>query len=301
VIQLYEAYVDDLSNWYIRRSRPRFWDGDPEALGTLWYALVQTLRVLAPVMPFLTEHLWRNLVLDGPESVHLAPWPEVSTPNRALLDEMADVRRVVTLAHQARSAAGLKLRQPLRRLVVEGASGARAHAVEIADEVRVKDVAFGNVDAELRVKPNLPVLGPRLGKELRAVQQSLQAGDFEELGGGRFRAGGHELEPDEVLVERGGRAGWAVAGADGITVALDTTLDDELVLEGRGYELIRSVNSMRKDQGLELTDRIVLTVPEKDAELVERHGDWIKGEVLAVEIRVDGASDVSIAKTKARE
>ena len=301
VIQLYEAYVDDLSNWYIRRSRPRFWDGEPEALGTLWYALVQTLRVLAPVMPFLTEHLWRNLVLDGPESVHLAPWPEVPAPDRALLEEMADVRRVVTLAHQARSAAGLKLRQPLRRLIVEGASGARAHAGEIADEVRVKDVVFDKVDAELRVKPNLPVLGPRLGKELRAVQQALQAGEFEELDGGRFRAAGHELEPDEVLVERGGREGWAVAGAEGITVALDTTLDAELRLEGRGYDLIRNVNSMRKDQGLEVTDRIVLTLPETYSELVERHGDWIKGEVLAVEIRVDGASEISIAKTEARE
>jgi isoleucyl-tRNA synthetase len=151
------------------------------------------------------------------------------------------------------------------------------------------------------VKPNLPALGPRLGKELRTVQQALQAGDFEEIGDGRFRAAGHELEPDEVLVERGGREGWSVAAADGVTVALDTTLDDELVLEGRGFDLIRLVNSMRKEQGLELTDRIVLTVPDEESELVERHGDWIKSEVLAVEIRVDGASGVSIAKAQKRE
>jgi isoleucyl-tRNA synthetase len=301
VIRLYEAYADDLSNWYIRRSRPRFWAGDEAALQTLWYALVQTLRVLAPVMPFLTEHLWRNLVPDGPESVHLAEWPDVPAPDRALLDEMADVRRVVTLAHQARSASGLKLRQPLRTLVVEGASGARAHAQEIADEVRVKDVVFDTVDAELRVKPNLPALGPRLGKELRTVQRALQAGEFEELGAGRFRAAGHELEPHEVLVERGGREGWSVAAAEGLTVAIDTTLDDELLLEGRVLDLIRLVNSMRKEQGLELTDRIVLTVPATESELVEQHGDWIKDEVLAVEIRVDGASDVSIAKADLRE
>jgi isoleucyl-tRNA synthetase len=301
VIRLYEAYADDLSNWYIRRSRPRFWDGDEAALGTLWYALVQTLRVLSPVMPFLTDHLWRNLVSDGPESVHLAPWPEVAEPDRALLEEMNDVRRVVTLAHQARSTSGLKLRQPLRRLVVEGAAGAREHADEVADEVRVKEVVFDQVDAELRVKPNLPALGPRLGKELRTVQQALQAGDFEELEGGRFRAAGYELEPNEVLVERGGREGWSVAAADGVTVALDTSLDDALLLEGRGYDLIRLVNTMRKEQGLELTDRIVLTVPEADSALVDRHGDWIKDEVLAVEIRVDGAGDVSIAKAAARE
>jgi isoleucyl-tRNA synthetase len=299
VMHGYERYVDDLSNWYIRRSRARFWDSERAALETLWYALVQTLRVMAPIMPFLTDHLWRNLVLDGPESVHLAPWPEVPAPDEQLLEEIADVRRIVTLAHQARATSGLKLRQPLRRLIVEGARGAQAHADEIADEVRVKDVTFDRVEAELRVKPNLPVLGPRLGKELRTVQEALQAGEFEELDGGRFRAAGHELEPDEVLVERCGSAGSAVASADGVTVALDTRLDDELLLEGRGYDLIRQVNSMRKEQGLELTDRIVLTLPDTESELVERHGDWIKGEVLAVEIRLDGG--LAIEKVISRE
>jgi isoleucyl-tRNA synthetase len=301
VMRAYETYTDDLSNWYIRRSRRRFWNSEPEALATLWYALVQTLRVMAPIMPFVTDRLWRDLVLDGPESVHLARWPEVDEPDRALLDEISDVRRVVTLAHQARATAGLKLRQPLRRLVVEGAAGALAHADELADEVRVKDVAFDAVDAELRVKPNLPVLGPRLGRELRAVQQALAAGEFEELDGGRFRAAGHELGADEVLVERGAREGFSVASADGVTVALDTSLDDELRLEGRGYDLIRLVNTMRRDEGLELTDRIVLTVPRAESELVERHGDWIKDEVLAVEIRVDGDGPISIAKVPGRE
>jgi isoleucyl-tRNA synthetase len=298
VMRAYDAYVDDLSNWYIRRSRRRFWNGDRAALATLWYALVQTLRAMSPILPFVTDRLWRDLVLDGPESVHLARWPEVAEPDRAFLAEIADVRRVVTLAHQARNAAGIKLRQPLGRLVVEGAAGAQGHADEIADEVRVKEVAFERVDAELRVKPNLPVLGPRLGKELRAVQQALAAGDFEELDGGRFRAAGHELSPEEVLVERGGREGFAVASADGVTVALATELDDELVLEGRVYDLIHQVNSIRRTEGLELTDRIVLTVPQAEQELVERHGDWIKGEVLAVEIRVDG--DLSIAKADSR-
>ena len=250
---------------------------------------------MAPIMPFVTDHLWRDLVLDGPESVHLSGWPEVEEPDRALLDEIADVRRVVTLAHQARAASALRLRQPLRKLVVEGAPAAEAHAAEIADEVRVREVEFGTVAAELRVKPNLPVLGPRLGKELRAVQQALRAGEFEELEGGRFRAAGHELGPDEVLVERAGLAGSAVASADGVAVALDTTLDDELVLEGRMYDLVRQVNSMRKDQGLELTDRIVLTVPA-ELEPLLRWEERIKGEVLAVEIRVDGTAGLSIAK-----
>ncbi|MGH3000381.1 MAG: DUF5915 domain-containing protein, partial [Gaiellaceae bacterium] len=129
----------------------------------------------------------------------------------------------------------------------------------------------------------------------RAVQQALQSGEFDELPGGRFRAAGHELEPDEVLVARLGAQGFAVASADGVTVALDTTLDDELLLEGRVRDLIRQVNSMRKEQGLELTDRIVLTLPA-DAEPLLRWEDRIKKDVLAVEIRVDGDAGVSIAK-----
>jgi isoleucyl-tRNA synthetase len=288
VMREFEAYVDDLSNWYIRRSRRRFWADDQAALRTLWYALVQSLRVLAPILPFVTDHLWRALVLDGPESVHLAGWPEVAEPDRSLLDEIAEVRRVVELGRQARSTSGIKLRQPLRRLVVEGAR-LDGHAAEVADELRVKDVELGPVEAvELRVKPNLPVLGPKLGKELGAVGEALAAGEFEELPEGRFRVAGYELAPDEVLVERGGREGWAVASADGVTVALDLGLDDELVLEGEAYELIHRVNTRRKEQGLELTDRIVLTVPEAQRELADRHGDWIAREVLATEIRVAG-------------
>jgi isoleucyl-tRNA synthetase len=170
--------------------------------------------------------------------------------------------------------------------VVEGAS-LDGHLEEVADELRVKEVELGTVEAvELRVKPNLPKLGPRLGKELGAVRQALAAGEFEELADGRFSAAGHELGPEEVLVERGGREGWAVASAEGVTVALDLGLDDELVLEGEAYELIHRVNSLRKEQGFELTDRIVLTVPEAQRELVDRHGEWIRGEVLAVDVKL---------------
>jgi isoleucyl-tRNA synthetase len=286
VVRAFEAYLDDLSNWYIRRSRRRFWDGEEAALRVLWFALVQALRVLAPIVPFLTEHLWRNLVPDGPDSVHLAPWPETAEPDRALLEEIAEVRRVVELGRQARSSSGIKLRQPLRRLVVEGAR-INGHGAEIADELRVKDVEFGRVDAvQVRVKPNLPVLGPKLGKELGAVRAALQAGEFEELPEGRFRVLGRELGPEEVLVERSGREGWAVASADGVTVALELALDDDLRLEAEAYDLIHLVNTMRRDEGFALTDRIVLTVPEPMRTLVARHGDWIAREVLATETAV---------------
>jgi len=285
---VFEAFVNDLSNWYIRRSRRRFWNDDAEAMATLWWSLVQALRVVSPAMPFLADHLWRVLVLDGPDSVHLAGWPEAGEPDEALLAEVAAVRRVVELGRQARSQSGIKLRQPLRRLVVQGADDVSPHANEIAEELSVKEVEFGVVDAsELRVKPNLPVLGPKLGKELGAVRAALESGSFEELEGGGFRVNGHELGPDEVLVERRGKEGWAVAGEDGLTVALDLTLDPELELEGRARDLIHEINGLRKEQGLDLTDRIVLTLPRNQEELL-RHSDWIAEQTLAVEIRTDG-------------
>jgi isoleucyl-tRNA synthetase len=299
VVRAYESYVDDVSNWYIRRSRRRFWDGDPTALGTLWFALVQGLRVVSPLMPFLTEHLWRVLTApcaDAPGSVHLAGWPEVVEPDAALLEEIGELRRVVELGRQARATSGLKLRQPLRTLVVEGAPLAESHAEEIAEELRVQEVSFGHVEAsELRVKPNLPVLGPKLGRELGAVRAALEAGEFEELDGGWFRVGGHELGPEEVLVERRGREGWAVATSDGLTVALDLHLDEDLLRRGRVYDLVHTVNTMRKEAGLELTDRIRLTLPEADADLLE-HTDWIARETLAVSVESSG-SELSLEKS----
>jgi isoleucyl-tRNA synthetase len=294
VIRAFEAFVDDVSNWYIRRSRRRFYSFDEAAFGTLWYALVQSLRVIAPVAPFLSDHLWRNLVQDGPASVHLAPWPESASHDTELLAEIAEVRRVVELGRQARSSSQLKLRQPLRRLVVAGAAPAtRGHADEIADELRVRDVTFGDVEAsELRVKPNLPVLGPKLGAALRDVRASLERGEFEELDGGRFQVDGHVLDPGEVLVERVGREGWAVASEDGVTVAIDTELDDELRLEGRLFDRIHEVNVLRKESGLELTDRIRLWLP--DAELVERFGERLAAETLAVSVDV---GDLRVERT----
>ncbi len=284
VVRAFESFVDDVSNWYIRRSRRRFYSFDEAAFRTLWYALVQSLRAVAPIMPFLADHLWRNLVQDGPGSVHLAPWPEEPAPDRALLDEIAEVRRVVELGRQARSASRLKLRQPLRRLVVAGAAAAAyGHADEIADELRVRAVEFGRVDAtELRVKPNLPVLGPKLGPQLRDVRELLARGEFEELEGGRFQVDGHVLEPDEVLVERIGREGWAVASDAGLTVALDTELDDELLLEAKLLDRIHEVNVLRKESGLEITDRIRLWLPDED--LLARYRDRIAEETLAVAI-----------------
>jgi isoleucyl-tRNA synthetase len=246
-------------------------------------------------MPFLAENLWRNLV-SRDESVFLAGWPDTEQLDEALLAEVGEVRAVVTLGRQARDASRLKHRQPLRRLVVQGASQAASHQDEIRDELRVKEVEFGEVEAtELRVKPNLPLLGPKLGKELGAVRAALQAGEFEQLAGGRFRAAGHELQPEEVLVERRGREGWSVAAQDGLTVALDITLDAELELEGRVLDLIHHVNTLRKQQGFELTDRIVLTLPAGQADVLQ-HEDWIKRDTLAVRVETDSVESPQIQK-----
>jgi isoleucyl-tRNA synthetase len=297
VTAAFESFVDDLSNWYIRRSRRRFWDGDAAALETLQTALLRSLVVIAPVMPFLAEHLWQVLRPEGePESIFLTRWPEAGERDEDLLAEVGETRHVVDLGRQARAASQLPLRQPLRRLVVQGAPLVERHVDEIREELRVKEVEFGDVEAtELRVKPNLPVLGPKLGKELGSVRAALEAGEFEESNGG-FRVAGHELTADEVLVERVGKEGWAVAHADGITVALDTALDPELEVEKRVLDLIHELNAKRKDAGLELTDRIVVTLPHAASDLLE-HEDWIKTEVLAVEIRTDGGStEPQIAK-----
>jgi isoleucyl-tRNA synthetase len=300
VVRAFETFVEDLSNWYIRRSRPRFWRGEKAALRTLWFGIVQALRAIAPVMPFLAEHLWRNVAADAvegaPDSVFLAGWPSAASPDEELLREMAETRRIVGLGHAARKTSVPKVRQPLRRLVVGGARVTADHVEVIKDELNVKQVEFGDVEAEeLVVRPNLRVLGPKLGSALGPLRAALAAGDFEELAAGRFRAAGHELEPDEVLVERRGRPGWAVAAEDGVTVALDTTLDAELELEGRVFDLIHRLNAMRREAGLELTDRIVVTLPEEHAELLA-HAGRIKEEVLAVEIRTDGVSEPEIAR-----
>ena len=296
VVSSFEQFVDELSNWYIRRSRRRFYSFDEAAFRTLWHALVQALRVIAPVMPFLAERLWRELVVEAcegaPSSVFLAGWPVAADEDEQLLAEIAEVRRVVELGRQARGDAGVKLRQPLRRVYVRGAQLATAHADEIREELRVKEVAFDEGPVvTARLLPNLPRLGPRLGSKVREVREALDRGEVEELGGGRLRVAGEELEPEDVI--RGERVeveGWAVAEDDGVSIALDTAVDAELELEGRVLDLIHQLNSMRKDAGLELTDRIVVTLPETQADLLE-HGDRIKQEVLAVEIRTDGGAD----------
>jgi isoleucyl-tRNA synthetase len=297
VVRAFDRFVDDLSNWYIRRSRRRFWDGDAAALHAVRSALVTAVRLISPVIPFLAEHLWRTLRSDDePDSVFLAGWPEAGAVDRELLDEIGQVRRVVELGRQARGDAGIKLRQPLGRMVVFGAPRAEVHRDEIGEELRVKDVRFeGGSGARVRYKPNLRLLGPRLGKRLPEIRRALAEDRFER-DGDRIVVDGEVLGPEDVLEERlPVQEGWVVAADGDVSVELDPRLDPELELEGRVLDLIHALNTMRKDAGLELTDRIRVTLPESQSELLS-HAERISEEVLAVEIRTDGISEPRIEK-----
>ena len=299
VIRAFEAYVDDVSNWYIRRSRRRFWDGDETALRVLWHALVQAVRVIAPVMPFLTEHLWQVLVRDPCDG------RAGERPSRRLAGGDRGRRR---------PARGDRRRAARRRSRPPGAPGRRLQGAAAAPHARRRGrrprrsarrrdsrrasgqgrpVRRRRRGAAGQAEP--PGARPEARAELGAVRAALQEGDFEELGGGRFRAAGHELGPDEVLVERAAKEGWAVAAEDGVTVALDTHVDEELDRERRVYELIRRVNALRKESGLALSDRIALTIPSSDADLLE-HADWIKAETLAVSLDANGDDAPVIAR-----
>jgi isoleucyl-tRNA synthetase len=298
VTRAFETFVDDLSNWYIRRSRRRFYSFDEAAFRTLWFALVQSLRVIAPVIPFEADHLWRNLVAGvcegAPDSVHLAGWPKVEEADAKLLAEIAEVRRIVELGRQARSQAGIKQRQPLRAAVVYGASnGTREHADEIANELRVREVVLAEGGgSKLRLKPNLPVLGPRLGPKLPELRRALGVGEWE-WEDGKVRVAGELLEEGEVIVEREAEnAGFAFASDGTVSVEINPALDDDLRLEGRFYDLVHAVNALRKGRGLEVTDRIRLTVPSAEADVVASYGDRLKEETLAVDLAVGDALDL---------
>jgi isoleucyl-tRNA synthetase len=196
---------------------------------------------------------------------------------------------VVELGRQARAAASIRLRQPLRTLLVQGADAAAPQVAAIKEELRVKEVRFGEIDAvQVDVQPNFRVLGPRLGAAVGGVAAALREGRYESIEGGAFRVGDHELEADSVIVTYRAPEGWTLVQDGRTTVMLDTRLDAELEFEGRVLELVHRVNTMRKEAGLELTDRIALTLPARDSDLLEAE-DWIKQEVLAVSAEAEGA------------
>ncbi|GAA0942499.1 isoleucine--tRNA ligase [Nonomuraea longicatena] len=305
-------FLDDLSNWYVRRSRRRFWQGSPEAFATLYECLETVTRLMAPITPFVTDYLWDVLrTEDAPPSVHLTAWPTV---REDLLDprlsrQMALVRRLVELGRSARAASGVKTRQPLGRALV-GAHEWPSLPAElrelIADELNVQEIEdMSGYSADLvsyTVKPNFRALGKRFGSQTKLVAAAVSAADPAALAP-VLRAGGTatltagelgpvSVGPDEVIVTEQPRAGWAVetgaiGTATGETVALDLAMTDALRRAGLIREVIRLVQDARKSSGLEITDRISLWWSASSAELAEAlrdGGALVAEEVLATSI-----------------
>ncbi|MFA5883891.1 MAG: DUF5915 domain-containing protein [Acidimicrobiia bacterium] len=306
--QALDSLIDDLSNWYVRRSRSRFWKAsDPAAHATLHEALTTAVLLLAPFCPFVADDMWRNLV-PGAGSVHLADWP---TADDAALDpaleaEMAAARQVVTLGRAARTEAKVKVRQPLPRSLVlfPGVDWSPEVVREIADELNVKRIEpVHDLEGLLdyTVVPNFRALGPRLGPLVPKLRAVLAAADGAAIRRAFERDGEHRVEvdgeavvigPDDVEIRAAAHEELAVVQDGPVAVALDTTIDDDLRLEGLARELVRAINDLRKEQGLELVDRIRVTLRATGLVLdaAGRHGEWIAGEVLAVEwTAVDGA------------
>ena len=308
------TFVDDLSNWYVRRSRPRFWGGpgqpsDGGAHAVLYRCLVVTSQLLAPFCPFLADEIHR--VLTGSASVHLTDWPRaVGPPDTALADEMDAARRLVGLGRAARTEAGVRTRQPLRRALLLHPDTGLSEEVqaEVMAELNVKALEDVETLSDLMtwtVVPNFRVLGPRLGKRVNDVKAALAEADGSELrraldSQGWVEVAGERLGPDDVEVRADRHEDFALAQEGGWAVALDLELDDDLRAEGLAREVARDLNDLRKQRGLALSDRIAVTVEagERLAAAVEAHRAWISAQVLATELTLgpagDGAAELDV-------
>jgi isoleucyl-tRNA synthetase len=322
------AYVEELSNWYVRLSRRRLWEGDREALATLRRCLLEVAALLAPFTPFLADEIYVNLVggegeeLDElPDSVHLLDFPQADP---ALADPdleraMEAVRRTVELGRAARAESQIKTRQPLRRAVVV-ASGAEREAINgradlVTSELNVKELEFVSEESELvsyRVKPNYRTLGPRFGKRMPQVAAAVEALDAanvaESLAEGRevgvnLEGHDHSLAPDDLSLVMQPLDGYQVEAAAGHAVALSLEIDEELRKEGLAREIVHAVQNARREAGLEVTDRIALSL-EGDAELLDAaraHEGYLAAETLAVAVSYDGARATATAAIEGRE
>ncbi|MFQ5380214.1 MAG: DUF5915 domain-containing protein, partial [Dehalococcoidia bacterium] len=303
-----DAFVDRLSNWYVRRNRRRFWRGVSEsdddkqsAYHTLYTALTTLSRLLAPFTPFLAEELWQNLVrsLDrtAPESVHLAEWPvaDGSLINLELNEDTDLVKRVCSLGRAARAKAQVKVRQPLEEvcLSVRGERArdtVRRHEGLILEELNVKRLTIVEDEADLltlAARPNLPVLGPRLGARVGAVRDALNKLDADNLAtlrrGGSITLEGEGIGPTDVLLDERAREGYSAAGDGTHTVAVATTITPELADEGLARELVRRIQDLRREAGFELADRIESWIDggTETARVVAGQRDYIMAETLS--------------------
>ncbi|MBA2552519.1 MAG: isoleucine--tRNA ligase [Geodermatophilaceae bacterium] len=296
------VFIDDLSNWYVRRSRRRFWDGDPAALATLHDALDVLTRLLAPLVPFVTERVWSALVAGvvpgAPDSVHLADWPAPGQDDPQLRAQMGLVRRLVELGRAARTQSKVRTRQPLGRALVAAPGWAGLPTelrAQVTDELNVQELeALGQTGQDLvdvSVKANFRSLGRRFGKGVQAVAAAVASADPASLAAA-LRTGNAtvvvdgepvELTAEELIVTETPRAGWAVASEHGESLALDLTVTPMLRRAGLAREVVRAVQEARKGSGLSITDRIALwwMADGEAAAALAEHADTVAGEVLA--------------------
>ncbi|MFQ5966154.1 MAG: isoleucine--tRNA ligase [Acidimicrobiia bacterium] len=304
-------FIDDLTNWYIRRSRRRFWrprSGDDvdklAAFATLYEVLDTFARVLAPVAPFISEYVYQNLVVKASDardvrpSVHHCDFPDPH-PGQIDIDlerTMSHVRKVVRLGHSLRKQAEIKVRQPLQTLTIATRDQSVTDAMEnhlelVSDELNVKEIrttADESAFVSFAAKANFKALGPRLGRDTKGVARAISDLDSDAirsiLDGGSIDLDDHVVTTDDIVVTRVAKAGLVVAAEGSVSVALDTSLTPELVAEGLAREFVNRVQQMRRDSSLDVTDRIALgwdTASDVLADAIEAHKEWISGEVLA--------------------
>ncbi|QOC94988.1 isoleucine--tRNA ligase [Micromonospora craniellae] len=302
--RLLADFVDDLSNWYVRRSRQRFWEGDQDALVTLYECLDGLTRLLAPFVPFITEEVWQQIIRPGnpsaPDSVHLATWPQ---PDANLIDpelsaQVATARALAEAGRAARKASSMRIRQPLSRALVGLPSGtalAQALLDDVGDELNVKllePLDAGSEVIDVQVKPNFREIGKRFGKQTQVVAKAVLATDPRVLVNGirdsgvfHLSAGGEEITigADDVLISELPRTGWVVESQRGVTIALDTEITPELEAEGIARDVVRVVQQARRDADLDVSDRIALSVagPAQILAVIRRHQELIAHETLA--------------------
>ncbi|TDD46572.1 isoleucine--tRNA ligase [Kribbella antibiotica] len=297
------SYVDVLTNWYIRRSRDRFWAGEQAAIDTLYTALETLCRTVAPLLPLVTEDIWRGLT--GERSVHLTEWPTVDKlpDDPELVAQMERAREVCSVASAIRKATGIRARQPLQRLTVATTADLQALTGLIAAELNVREVVLTSVDAidapvSQQLTVNARAAGPRLGKAVQAAIKASKTGDWSVSAAGVVVAGGIELVEGEYTLETtlAGAAESSGLLPGGGFVVLDTTITPELEAEGTARDVIRLIQQARRDSGLEVTDRIHLTVTAEPpmAAAVATHRELIMRETLATDFAVQEGSELEI-------
>ena len=309
-------FIDDLSNWYVRRSRRRFWDGDVAALGTLHECLVTLTQLLAPLVPFITEQVWQELVIPAdstqPASVHLSNWPTVNTSaiDSELASQVALTRRIVELGRATRAESGIKIRQPLGRALIAASGWAKlpeAMREQIADELNVlslQDIATADGDlVDISVKANFKSLGAKFGGAVQEIAKAIASADATSLvktlrSTGSTTVGTWEIALDDLVITEVPKSGWSVSSHDGESVALDLELTPALIAAGNVREVIRFIQERRKSDGLDISDRISVTwnANEEMAAAIETDLAHIADEVLALSMTRDAGLTVKDAE-----